>query len=204
MPPEQLNHSVVLTCESVFVYSSQDSMSLSFPVDPPSPFFIVYCLLCWILTCRFWVRWLFIHPPFLLGQVNSLSNFLCPHRVIRHRDLRPCHYGVYDKFRLQVSEQSQRKALGRKEVTATLRPSASQEPPSPRPQDEERRIKEQFAEREFFEQTAFQTGRMQDCCVTTRWSQMIIRWNMKTFHHSQNMVCYIDYCGLWTYQYYLV
>lgn len=75
-----------------------------------------------------------------------------------------CHYGVYDKFRLQVSEQSQRKALGRKEVTATLRPSASQDPPSPRPQDEERRI----ADSEFFEQTAFQTGRKKRgnrCCV---------------------------------------
>ncbi len=99
---------------------------------------------------------------FPFGQVKSLWNFLCPHSVIRHRDVRACHYGVYDKFRLQVSEQSQRKALGRKEVTATLRPSASQEPPSPRPQDEERRIKEQFAESEFFEQTAFQTGRRED------------------------------------------
>lgn len=79
--------------------------------------------------------------------------------MIRHRDVRACHYGVYDKFRLQVSEQSQRKALGRKEVTATLRPSASQEPPGPRPQDEERRIKEQLADSEFYEQTAFQTGR---------------------------------------------
>lgn len=79
--------------------------------------------------------------------------------------MRACHYGVYDKFRLQVSEQSQRKALGRKEVTATLRPSALQEPPSPRPQDEERRIKEQFADSEFFEQTAFQTGRTKDNCV---------------------------------------
>ncbi|KAA8588542.1 hypothetical protein FQN60_009887 [Etheostoma spectabile] len=88
-------------------------------------------------------------------QVLTLYN---PYDVIRHRDVRACHYGVYDKFRLQVSEQSQRKALGRKEVTATLRPSASQEPPSPRPQDEERKIKEQFAESEFFEQTAFQTA----------------------------------------------
>lgn len=85
--------------------------------------------------------------------------------MIRHRDLRPCHYGVYDKFRLQVSEQSQRKALGRKEVTATLRPSASQEPSSPRPHEEERRSREQFAEGEFFEQTAFQTGRVEIWCV---------------------------------------
>lgn len=75
--------------------------------------------------------------------------------------MRACHYGVYDKFRLQVSEQSQRKALGRKEVTATLRASATLEPPSPRAQDEERRIKEQFADSEFFEQTAFQPGRME-------------------------------------------
>ncbi|KAG7278085.1 hypothetical protein CRUP_029030 [Coryphaenoides rupestris] len=78
--------------------------------------------------------------------------------VIRHRDVRACHFGVYDKFRLQVSEQSQRKALGRKEVTATLRPSATQEPPQPRPQEEERRLKEQLTDSVFFEQTAFQTG----------------------------------------------
>ncbi|KAK7899480.1 hypothetical protein WMY93_020333 [Mugilogobius chulae] len=43
-------------------------------------------------------------------------------RVIRHRDVRSCHFGVYDKFRLQVSEQSQRKALGRKEVTRPCAP----------------------------------------------------------------------------------
>lgn len=97
--------------------------------------------------------------PTWLRKESVLTWRVCPHRVIRHRDVRACHYGVYDKFRLQVSEQSQRKALGRKEVTATLRPSASQEPPSPRPQDEERRIKEQFSDSEFFEQTAFQTGR---------------------------------------------
>lgn len=80
-------------------------------------------------------------------------------RVIRHKDVRACHYGVSDKFRLQVSEQSQRKALGRKEVTATLRPSAAQEPPSPRPQEEERQMREQLADSVFFEQTTFQTGR---------------------------------------------
>lgn len=59
-----------------------------------------------------------------------------------------------------MSEQSQRKALGRKEVTATLRPSASQDPTSPRAQDDERRMKEQNTDSEFFEQTAFQTGSM--------------------------------------------
>lgn len=106
-----------------------------------------------------YVSWIFKQLTFPTRSSKDFV-FLCFHRVIRHRDVRACHYGVYDKFRLQVSEQSQRKALGRKEVTATLRPSASQEPPSPRPQDEERRIKEQFADSEFFEQTAFQTGRI--------------------------------------------
>uniref|UniRef100_A0AAR2L2T0 MSP domain-containing protein n=1 Tax=Pygocentrus nattereri TaxID=42514 RepID=A0AAR2L2T0_PYGNA len=75
-----------------------------------------------------------------------------------HRtNVRACHYGVIDKFRLQVSEQSQRKALGRKEVMATLLPSAAQEQPQARPQEEERRMKEQLADSVFFEQTAFQT-----------------------------------------------
>lgn len=96
---------------------------------------------------------------------RSNSGSLHPHRVIRHRDVRACHFGVYDKFRLQVSEQSQRKALGRKEVMATLRPSASQEPSSPRPQDEERRMKEQIADSEFYEQTAIHTGK-RDSWVT--------------------------------------
>ncbi|XP_068181591.1 motile sperm domain-containing protein 1 isoform X2 [Antennarius striatus] len=95
----------------------------------------------------------------VVDATGAVKPQCCVDIVIRHRDLRPCHYGVYDKFRLQVSEQSQRKALGRKEVTATLRPSASQEPAGPRPHDEERRLKEQFAESEFFEQTAYQTGR---------------------------------------------
>ncbi|KAM4554992.1 motile sperm domain-containing protein 1 isoform 2-T2 [Odontesthes bonariensis] len=93
----------------------------------------------------------------VVDSTGAVKPQCCVDIVIRHRDVRACHYGVYDKFRLQVSEQSQRKALGRKEVTATLRPSASQEPPSPRPQDEERRIKEQFADSEFFEQTSSQT-----------------------------------------------
>ncbi|XP_063343968.1 motile sperm domain-containing protein 1 [Pelmatolapia mariae] len=89
----------------------------------------------------------------VVDATGAVKPQCCVDIVIRHRDVRACHYGVYDKFRLQVSEQSQRKALGRKEVTATLRPSASQDPPSPRPQDEERRI----ADSEFFEQTVFQT-----------------------------------------------
>uniref|UniRef100_A0A8C8X8J6 Motile sperm domain containing 1 n=1 Tax=Panthera leo TaxID=9689 RepID=A0A8C8X8J6_PANLE len=69
--------------------------------------------------------------------------------VIRHRDVRSCHYGVTDKFRLQVSEQSQRKALGRKEVVATLLPSAKEQ----QKEEEEKRIKEHLTESLFFEQS---------------------------------------------------
>jgi hypothetical protein len=53
---------------------------------------------------------------------------------------------VIDKFRLQVSEQSQRKALGRKEVIATLLPSAKEQQ-----KEEEKRIKEHLTESVFFE-----------------------------------------------------
>lgn len=77
--------------------------------------------------------------------------------VIRHRDVRSCHYGVIDKFRLQVSEQSQRKALGRKEVVATLLPSAKEQ----QKEEEEKRIKEHLTESLFFEQS-FQPGSL-DC-----------------------------------------
>ncbi|KAM9377550.1 motile sperm domain-containing protein 1 isoform 4-T4 [Pholidichthys leucotaenia] len=83
----------------------------------------------------------------VVDATGAVKPQCCVDIVIRHRDVRACHFGVYDKFRLQVSEQSQRKALGQKEVTATLRPSASQEPPSPRTQDEERRVKEQFLDK---------------------------------------------------------
>ncbi|KAG8448302.1 hypothetical protein GDO86_015408 [Hymenochirus boettgeri] len=72
----------------------------------------------------------------------------CVDIVIRHKDVRASHYGVIDKFRLQVSEQSQRKALGRKEVIATLLPSAKEQ----HKEEEEKRIKEHFAESVFFEQ----------------------------------------------------
>ncbi|CAF94676.1 unnamed protein product [Tetraodon nigroviridis] len=93
----------------------------------------------------------------VVDATGAVKPQCCVDIVIRHRDVRACHFGAYDKFRLQVSEQSQRKALGRKEVTATLRPSASQDPTSSRVQDDERRMKEQNTDSEFFEQTAFQT-----------------------------------------------
>ncbi|XP_076148584.1 motile sperm domain-containing protein 1 isoform X1 [Alosa pseudoharengus] len=94
----------------------------------------------------------------VVDATGAVKPQCCVDIVIRHRDVRACHYGVIDKFRLQVSEQSQRKALGKKEVMATLLPSSAQEPPNPRPQEEERRMKEQLADSVFFEQTAFQTG----------------------------------------------
>ncbi|XP_062379860.1 motile sperm domain-containing protein 1 isoform X1 [Sardina pilchardus] len=94
----------------------------------------------------------------VVDATGAVKPQCCVDIVIRHRDVRACHYGVIDKFRLQVSEQSQRKALGKKEVMATLLPSSAQEAPNPRPQEEERRMKEQLADSVFFEQTAFQTG----------------------------------------------
>ncbi|XP_016306487.1 motile sperm domain-containing protein 1-like [Sinocyclocheilus anshuiensis] len=94
----------------------------------------------------------------VVDATGAVKPQCCVDIVIRHRDVRACHYRVIDKFRLQVSEQSQRKALGRKEVIATLLPSAAQEQPQVRPQEEERSMKEQLADRVFFEQTAFQTG----------------------------------------------
>lgn len=93
----------------------------------------------------------------VVDATGAVKPQCCVDIVIRHRDVRACHFGVYDRFRLQVSEQSQRKALGRKEVSATLRPSAAQDPSSPRPQDDERKLKEPMSESEFFEQTSYQT-----------------------------------------------
>lgn len=75
--------------------------------------------------------------------------------VIRHKDVRASHFGVIDKFRLQVSEQSQRKALGRKEVIAMLLPSAKEQQHK---EEEEKRFKEHLAESVFFEQTPCQPG----------------------------------------------
>nr|XP_005990441.1 PREDICTED: motile sperm domain-containing protein 1 [Latimeria chalumnae] len=74
--------------------------------------------------------------------------------VVRHRDVRACHYGVIDKFRLQISEQSQRKALGRKEVIATLLSSAKEQQQK---EEEEKRLKEHLTESVFFDQTSFQS-----------------------------------------------
>lgn len=76
--------------------------------------------------------------------------------MIRHRDVRAAYYGVIDKFRLQVSEQSQRKALGKKEIIATLLPSAKEQ--QQQKEEEEKRIKEHLAESVFFEQTLCQPG----------------------------------------------
>ncbi|NXL26889.1 MSPD1 protein, partial [Glaucidium brasilianum] len=75
--------------------------------------------------------------------------------VIRHRDVRASYYGVIDKFRLQVCEQSQRKALGKKEIIATLLPSAKEQQQQQK-EEEEKRIKEHLSESVFFEQTLCQ------------------------------------------------
>ncbi|MEE6496685.1 hypothetical protein FKM82_002457 [Ascaphus truei] len=90
----------------------------------------------------------------VLGEINVLFPFVLLHlSVIRHKDVRASHFGVIDKFRLQVSEQSQRKALGRKEVIATLLPSAKEQQHK---DEEEKRMKEHLAESVFFEQAPCQ------------------------------------------------
>uniref|UniRef100_A0A8C5PH45 Motile sperm domain-containing protein 1 n=1 Tax=Leptobrachium leishanense TaxID=445787 RepID=A0A8C5PH45_9ANUR len=77
----------------------------------------------------------------------------CVDIVIRHKDVRASHFGVVDKFRLYVFEQSQKKSLGRKEVNATLLPSAKGQQHK---DEEEKRLKnEQMAERVFHEQKSF-------------------------------------------------
>ncbi|XP_057574098.1 motile sperm domain-containing protein 1 isoform X1 [Hippopotamus amphibius kiboko] len=85
----------------------------------------------------------------VVDAAGAVKPQCCVDIVIRHRDVRSCHYGVTDKFRLQVSEQSQRKALGRKEVVATLLPSAKEQ----QKEEEEKRIKEHLTESLFFEQS---------------------------------------------------
>ncbi|XP_074063816.1 motile sperm domain-containing protein 1 isoform X1 [Macrotis lagotis] len=90
----------------------------------------------------------------VVDAAGAVKPQCCVDIVIRHRDVRSCHYDVIDKFRLQVSEQSQRKALGRKEIIATLLPSAKEQ----RKEVEEKRIKEHLTESVFLEQMLCQTG----------------------------------------------
>ncbi|XP_074134028.1 motile sperm domain-containing protein 1 isoform X1 [Sminthopsis crassicaudata] len=90
----------------------------------------------------------------VVDAAGAVKPQCCVDIVIRHRDVRACHYDVIDKFRLQVSEQSQRKALGRKEIIATLLPSAKEQ----RKEVEEKRIKEHLTESVFLEQMLCQTG----------------------------------------------
>ncbi|XP_074134030.1 motile sperm domain-containing protein 1 isoform X2 [Sminthopsis crassicaudata] len=91
----------------------------------------------------------------VVDAAGAVKPQCCVDIVIRHRDVRACHYDVIDKFRLQVSEQSQRKALGRKEIIATLLPSAKEQ----RKEVEEKRIKEHLTESVFLEQMLCQTAR---------------------------------------------
>ncbi|XP_031801046.1 motile sperm domain-containing protein 1 isoform X2 [Sarcophilus harrisii] len=90
----------------------------------------------------------------VVDAAGAVKPQCCVDIVIRHRDVRSCHYDVIDKFRLQVSEQSQRKALGRKEIIATLLPSAKEQ----RKEVEEKRIKEHLTESVFLEQMLCQTA----------------------------------------------
>ncbi|MEE6496684.1 hypothetical protein FKM82_002457 [Ascaphus truei] len=91
----------------------------------------------------------------VVDAAGAVKPQCCVDIVIRHKDVRASHFGVIDKFRLQVSEQSQRKALGRKEVIATLLPSAKEQQHK---DEEEKRMKEHLAESVFFEQAPCQPG----------------------------------------------
>ncbi|XP_077778974.1 motile sperm domain-containing protein 1-like [Podarcis muralis] len=82
----------------------------------------------------------------VVDAVGAVKPQCCVDIVIRHRDVQPCHYGVIDKFRLLVSEQSQRKAV----ITMLL--PAAKEPK----EEEEERITEHLAESVFFEQALCQ------------------------------------------------
>ncbi|KAM4661552.1 motile sperm domain-containing protein 1 isoform 2-T2 [Amazona ochrocephala] len=90
----------------------------------------------------------------VVDATGAVKPQCCVDIVIRHRDVRAAYFGVIDKFRLQVSEQSQRKALGKKEIIATLLPSAKEQ--QQQKEEEEKRIKEHLAESVFFEQTLCQ------------------------------------------------
>ncbi|KAE8584765.1 hypothetical protein XENTR_v10021103 [Xenopus tropicalis] len=89
----------------------------------------------------------------VVDAAGAVKPQCCVDIVIRHKDVRASHFGVIDKFRLQVSEQSHRKALGRKEVIAMLLPSAKEQQQK---DEEEKRMKEHFAESVFFEQAPSQ------------------------------------------------
>ncbi|XP_064319023.1 motile sperm domain-containing protein 1 isoform X1 [Phalacrocorax carbo] len=90
----------------------------------------------------------------VVDATGAVKPQCCVDIVIRHRDVRASYYGAIDKFRLQVSEQSQRKALGKKEIIATLLPSAKEQ--QQQKEEEEKRIKEHLTESVFFEQTLCQ------------------------------------------------
>nr|XP_009939750.1 PREDICTED: motile sperm domain-containing protein 1 isoform X1 [Opisthocomus hoazin] len=93
----------------------------------------------------------------VVDPTGAVKPQCCVDIVIRHRDVRAAYYGVIDKFRLQVSEQTQRKALGKKEIIATLLPSAKEQ--QQQKEEEEKRIKEHLTESVFFEQTLCQPGK---------------------------------------------
>ncbi|KAJ7303238.1 hypothetical protein JRQ81_012174, partial [Phrynocephalus forsythii] len=104
---------------------------------------------------KFKVLWTTPNKYVVADAAAAVKPQCCVDIVIHHRDVRPCHYGVIDKFRLQVSEQSQRKVLGRKEVIATLLPTAKEQQQKEEA-EEKKRIKEDLTESVFFDQTSCQ------------------------------------------------
>lgn len=63
------------------------------------------------------------------GYVKKQS---CIDIVIRHKDISACHYGVPDKFRIEVFEEGNQKPLGWKTVSSVLFPAKRGESPADR------------------------------------------------------------------------
>ncbi|XP_018589009.1 motile sperm domain-containing protein 1 isoform X2 [Scleropages formosus] len=137
----------VFPTELVFYANEQASHRQVLTLYNPYEFIIKFKVLC--TAPRKYV---------VVDATGAVKPRCCVDIVIRHRDIRECHYGVVDKFRLQVSEQSRCKSLGQKEVTATLLSSATQKPIQPHSQNKTHRLKEKLAKGVFFEQTGRTTS----------------------------------------------
>ncbi|XP_030043659.1 motile sperm domain-containing protein 1 [Microcaecilia unicolor] len=54
------------------------------------------------------------------GHVRPQS---CVDIVVRHKDISTRHYGIVDKFRIEISEEGTRKILGQKDIPSALYPT---------------------------------------------------------------------------------
>lgn len=90
-----------------------------------------------------------------VAAAGAVTPQCCVDVATRHGDVRSCPRRVMDKFRLQVSGQSQGKASGRKEVVATLLSWAREQ----QKEEEAKGIKEHLSASLFCEQSFQPEGR---------------------------------------------